>query len=246
MNLGAENTGIPGQQVIRAALFDYDGTLAPVEGPKRSSITKAAQFFVSLGAEPNRSLGILMEVEDEMEAQGLFNRVQWWREVARRLGVKIDEESATKLTEEYWETWKNESAVFPEAPSVLMNLKKGGLKLGLVANTDGTPGMKLSRVKKDVSLDLFDVVVIAGDDVKETKPHPHPFLYALSKLGLNADQAIFFGDDPAFDVPGAKNAGLVTAIITRSAYLKEKPDLVIGCLTEIPNLLSKSLLIPIK
>jgi len=234
------------QKAIRAALFDYDGTLAPVEAPKRSSITKAAQFFVGLGAEPGRSLAVLMGLEREMEAQGLFNRVQWWREGAKRLGVKIDEESAIELTEEYWETWKNESAVFPEVPSILLTLKKGGLKLGLIANTDGKPGMKLSRVKKDVSLDLFDLVVIAGDDVKETKPHPYPFLYALSKLGLNADQAIFFGDDPVFDVPGAKNAGLVTAIITRSLYLKEKPDLVIGCLTEIPNLLAKSLLIPIK
>jgi putative hydrolase of the HAD superfamily len=52
-----------------------------------------------------------------------------------------------------------------------------------------------------------DAVVFCVD-VGWRKPHQAPFSRALSALGVTASEAIFVGDDPQWDMVGARNAGI--------------------------------------
>lgn len=54
--------------------------------------------------------------------------------------------------------------------------------------------------------DYFEFVV-AGDDVTKVKPDAEPFLYALERLGLLANDVAHVGDSP-HDITGAKAAGI--------------------------------------
>jgi len=45
-------------------------------------------------------------------------------------------------------------------------------------------------------------------DVGFRKPHPAIFEAALNKAGVLAEEAIFIGDDPVWDVKGALDAGI--------------------------------------
>jgi putative hydrolase of the HAD superfamily len=54
---------------------------------------------------------------------------------------------------------------------------------------------------------LVDQVVFCVEAGKR-KPDPLIFEYALRKLGVSPSEAWFIGDDPVWDVLGAKNAGI--------------------------------------
>ena len=49
------------------------------------------------------------------------------------------------------------------------------------------------------------------------KPHCAPFERALSLLGVRAGEAVFVGDDPRWDVLGAKQAGIQPILLARAA-----------------------------
>jgi len=56
-------------------------------------------------------------------------------------------------------------------------------------------------------LKLFDDITYCMD-VGFRKPHPAIFEAALNKAGVSAEEAIFIGDDPVWDVKGALDAGI--------------------------------------
>ncbi len=78
-----------------------------------------------------------------------------------------------------------------------------GFKLALVTGTSRHEAQKL--LPKDL-WDCFDVTV-CGCDVQNGKPHPEPYLKAISKLGVKLKEAIVFENAP-FGIRSAKAAGL--------------------------------------
>ena len=75
---------------------------------------------------------------------------------------------------------------------------------------------------------------MASGDYVVRKPHPTIFLTAAQKLGTEPGDTWFVGDSPAFDVDGAKAAGMVSVLY---APLERPPgaaaDLEISSWTEL-------------
>ena len=78
----------------------------------------------------------------------------------------------------------------PGALELLSELKKKGVKTALV--TMSLRRMALA-VADSVGFKAFDVVV-AGDDVRNGKPHPEPYLKAAELLGVDPRDCIAFED----------------------------------------------------
>lgn len=78
----------------------------------------------------------------------------------------------------------------PGALELLTELKKKGVKTALV--TMSLRRMALA-VADSVGFEAFDVVV-AGDDVRNGKPHPEPYLKAAELLGVEPRDCIAFED----------------------------------------------------
>lgn len=78
----------------------------------------------------------------------------------------------------------------PGALELLSELKKKGVKTALV--TMSLRRMALA-VADSVGFEAFDVVV-AGDDVRNGKPHPEPYLKAAELLGVEPQDCIAFED----------------------------------------------------
>ena len=70
--------------------------------------------------------------------------------------------------------------------------------------------------------DKVDAVVFCVD-VGWRKPHRAPFDRALELLGIQADQVVFVGDHPEWDVLGARKVGL------RPMLLPPSGSSSIGC-----------------
>ncbi|HPT07928.1 MAG TPA: HAD-IA family hydrolase [Candidatus Omnitrophota bacterium] len=106
----------------------------------------------------------------------------------------------------------------------IRKLKKSGVLLALVTGTSRHETCKI--LHKDV-VRFFDASV-TGDEVRNGKPHPEPFLKALKILGIKAGDALVIENAP-FGIEAAKRAGLFCIALETSLpreYLR-KADVVV-------------------
>jgi haloacid dehalogenase superfamily, subfamily IA, variant 1 with third motif having Dx(3-4)D or Dx(3-4)E len=228
---------------IKAVFFDYDDTLIDAHSARnharRTVATRVAQNH---GLNEALVLEAIKNVEARMEASGIFDRRIWFREMANSLGIMLSLGEINELVRIYWDSWSLRSKVFPDVIPTLKALKKCGYVIGLITNTDGELGLKRNRINRDGILNLFDVVIIAGDDTEQVKPSPQPFLEALKIVNIKGNEAIYVGDKPGSDIPGAKAAGMYTVLIDRYGLLvpdliNPKPDYIIKSLLDLSRLL---------
>jgi beta-phosphoglucomutase len=98
--------------------------------------------------------------------------------------------------------------LYPGVPELLAKAKSESLKLAAVTGTN-RPNVEQhlgSLVKR------FDVIV-TQEDVRHTKPDPEPYLAALQKLALKANECIVVENAP-LGIRSAKAAGLRVVAIT--------------------------------
>lgn len=99
---------------------------------------------------------------------------------------------------------------YPHSREVKLELKKRGIKLGVVTNKHRLMALHcLEVIKLD---DIFDVL-IGFDDVKESKPHPEGIYKAMELLGIkDKKKVLYVGDNPLDDMT-AKNAGVDSCLV---------------------------------
>lgn len=95
------------------------------------------------------------------------------------------------------------SVAVPEAPAVLERLRRRGLRLAVVSNSNGTVAEILGKVGL---ADRLDAIVDSGL-VGAEKPDPRIFRHAAAALGVSPEEAVHVGDLYAVDVLGARAAG---------------------------------------
>jgi len=82
--------------------------------------------------------------------------------------------------------------------------QKSNLKFALV--TSNTKNITTIILRKIGLLKLFDVVITC-EDVENQKPHPEPFLKAITQLGVSPNECIIF-EDSQTGLKSAKLAGI--------------------------------------
>jgi len=118
----------------------------------------------------------------------------------------------------------------PEAIGLLRSIRRLGLKTAIVSNTPwGSPAApwRLELARHGL-IDEVDAVVFCVD-VGWRKPARALFERALAILGANARRTWFVGDDPVWDVDGARGAGLTPVLLAplgaeRSALLADAAE----------------------
>jgi putative hydrolase of the HAD superfamily len=108
------------------------------------------------------------------------------------------------------------SCRYPDALPVLRRLRARGVRTALVSNMPwGSPGRlwrgELVRHGLDAWLDLALFCTDAG----WRKPAPQIFELALKQLEIQAQDCLFVGDHPQWDVAGAQTVGIEALLIDR-------------------------------
>ncbi|MCX5756358.1 MAG: HAD-IA family hydrolase [Gemmatimonadetes bacterium] len=90
---------------------------------------------------------------------------------------------------------------------------------------------------------LFDVIV-GMDHTAHHKPHPEPVRFALGKLGVAPNDAIFVGDSP-HDIESGNAAGVETVGVTWGAFSREEiahanPNAWIASMPELMPLVDRA------
>jgi HAD superfamily hydrolase (TIGR01509 family) len=177
-----------------AVLFDLDGTLIDSEPIWAESTRTLAR---SRGATVTDDLLARISGLDATLAMRFVHSELGWSgwDIAADLAFVQD-----RVREAYRRglTWR------PGAAALLAATRKQGLVTGLVTSTyRPLVDLVLSAIGKD----HFDVVV-CGDDGHEPKPHPAPYMSAVTSLGLSASSCVAIEDSPR-GVASARAAGCV-------------------------------------
>lgn len=181
--------------MIKAALFDLDGTLVnSAEDLGRAT----ASVLESYGVEAKWTK------EDYISFVGNGAR----KLLDRAFEHKLSDEELTKalelFQEKYNEMLLDNAYVYDGVREALDKIREMGVKLAVVTNKPHKCAVKM--VETLFGKDYFNVIIGATEDVAK-KPDPYTANLALKKLDCPPGEAIFFGDSDV-DIYTAKNAGI--------------------------------------
>ena len=170
---------------------------------------------------------------DLFSSFGKMEREEYWLQwdalVLKHLGI-VDNVEFVKTVQSKWVHF-DDASLYPEVRDVLSELKARGLKIGLISNTYGE-SINVYLRKAGLRKTIFDIVV-GVDAVGNMKPHPDIFRYALRKLKVRPEEAMFVGDDVKLDYRGAENVGMYALLIDSTKKQKQSGMRTIKNLKEI-------------
>jgi pyrophosphatase PpaX len=183
-------------------LFDFDGTLVDTHG-------------VILDCYRHAALQVLGEElpGDVIEA----NLSRTLREASADVAGDRAEEFFDVYVAHSMALHADEVGPFEGVTEMLMRLRDDGCRLGIVT----------SKLRSVVELVLDQVsygpafeVIVTVDDTELHKPEPEPILYALERLKVGPDAAIYVGDSP-FDILAARAAGVASGAALWGLHAKD-------------------------
>lgn len=218
--------------VLKALIFDVDGTLAETEELHRHAFNATFEDYGAnrIWPDPARSWNWdqetyrrLLKTTGGKERIATYLRndlnispVEWSPKIAQLHGAK---------TQRYVEAVEAGGLVLrPGIGKLVEDARTAGLQLAIATTTSraNVDALCICCFGKSAS-ELFDVIA-AGDEVNKKKPAPDVYLLALERLGLSASEAMAI-EDSENGLQSAKAAGL-TCIVSPSVYTKcESHDL---------------------
>ncbi len=206
---------------MKVVLFDLGGTLIrTAEVPeifRRVLEAHGIRFSLEEVSLAHRESEKQLRPEDYVMPSNEF-WTRWNLRILERLRIRENAQSLARTIAEQWWDY-SDLELYPDVEETLKQLKKMGLKVGLVTNGFQSD---IDQILPRVGLaNLFDVTV-GVDAVGKTKPNRDIFLYSLKKLGVSPQEALFVGDQIETDYKGARKAGLKALIIDREDKIRKR------------------------
>ncbi|MCJ2071153.1 HAD-IA family hydrolase [Methylobacterium sp. J-030] len=200
--------------MLRALIFDVDGTLAETEDLHRQAFNRA---FAEVGLPWRWDAALyadLLTVMGGKERLAHFIDTQHAAE-AEALHALAPDIHARKTAAYGALVAENRLPLRPGIARLIAEARAAGLRLA-VATTTSRPNVdRLLAVNFPPGNTPFDVIA-AGDAADRKKPAPDVFLLALAGLDVAAAEAVAF-EDSAAGISSARAAGL-PVLATRSRY----------------------------
>jgi beta-phosphoglucomutase len=215
--------------MIKAVIFDWDGTLADT----RKAVVQSFQRVLKKAC---------CNVSDEFIERriGVGTKktiIEAFRECNLRIDVlKLEELAQEKITIQT--ELSNLVNLFIGVKELLAALK-GKTKIGLATMS----GRKvINRLLSEKNLEAYFEVVVSADDVNNPKPDPEVFLAATKCLGVDPEECLVV-EDSVFGIRAAKAANMKVIAVATGVYNKEElgkehPDMLIHSLIDTEKILS--------
>ena len=153
-----------------------------------------------------------------------------------KTGLKEDDDLLDRFVCSHMESLSG-AIVYPKHHTeILFYLKEKGYRLSVVSNFDHAPTARKLLGKFGIT-DFFEHIVIS-EEVGWRKPHRKIFEFALSRLGENASDVIFIGDNPEADIIGSSDCGIDSIWIKRKEqFTRAEPKFIIKDLQDIKEII---------
>ena len=151
--------------------------------------------------------------------------------------------AATDLIYEiYPDMFAKKLKIVPGADSILRDIHKSGMKIGIVTSTPEEGMSHKKQILKKTGMDKLIEVVITADDVQHKKPAGEPLLICSQKIGICPEKSVYVGDAridiKAGKAAGMKTIGVLTGFDNHEVLGKEMPDAIIESVAELPNVIN--------
>ena len=218
---------------VRAVIFDWGGTLTPWHSIDLGELWLRVCARHYPADEAAATAAAVRAAELELWQRGeRSHQSSTLEHIFERAGVT----ASAGFLASYYEAWNPHTLTDPDAPPLLRELRRRGIKVGVLSNTMWPRCAHEQIFVRDEVLELIDGAVYTSE-IDWVKPHPEAFRAAMAAIG-ETDPAgcVFVGDRPYDDIHGAKSAGMRAVLITNSdvpAFEAAEPDAVISRLGEL-------------
>ena len=218
---------------VRAVIFDWGGTLTPWHSVDHEELWMSVCARHYPAAEAAAAAAAARAAE--MELWRLAENAQQSATldaVFERAGVT----ASAGFLASYYEAWDPHTVTDPDARPLLRELRRRGIKIGVLSNTMWPRTAHERIFIRDEIFDLIDGAVYSSE-IPWVKPHPEAFRAAMRAVGVtDPADCVYVGDRPYDDVHGAKSAGMRAVLVPNSAvpaFPGAEPDEVISRLEEL-------------
>ena len=244
---------------LQAVFFDMGGTIDTYRFTKEYRIAN-----IHLIRECLARTGIFLTLSDEQLAdlitKGVSRYLDWnlesniemkpeeiWSKFFFK-GLHISAKQLTPIAEELaflYETKLYLREMRKEVPLALSRIKKLGLKIGCISNTQSLTQVPFN-LKEYGIINYFDPIVLSSNYGRR-KPDPSIFYYTARLASVPTGACVYVGDKINRDILGAKRAGFRLAVQIKHEYDNgEKdegaiPDAIIQNLDELLPILENEL-----
>ena len=180
--------------MIKAVLFDLDGTLANTLNDLGNAVNHTLSNY-NYPTHPLESYKLKV-------GGGMKNLIHKSLPESER-NEETEKKVLADFLEYYSEHFADETCLYDGIAELLSALKNKGMSLAVVTNK--AQDMTDLVMKKLFSDNTFDYIIGKRDGIP-TKPDPEPAFIAIDKLGVNSDECIFVGDS-GVDMLTALNCG---------------------------------------
>jgi putative hydrolase of the HAD superfamily len=211
--------------MIKAVFFDWLNTIAHPEPDRHELFSKVAQ---ELGVElPPQELIKAIHVAESQVPAGAPPRwgegkdeapfIRYQEVLSTELGVKMPRETMLEFTRRISRLVRGGSVtwvLYDDVLPTVKTLKKRGLILGLISNL----------IMGKVGVESYLNFIVTAKEIGADKPAPPIFLAALERVGVEASEAVYVGDQYDTDVIGARGVGINPILIDRYDLAPEVND----------------------
>jgi putative hydrolase of the HAD superfamily len=145
-----------------------------------------------------------------MLSDGSMSKAQAYRRIMGNCGVEPSDELVAAMVRRDQELLLANARLFDDAIPFLTRLSDRGIKIAIVSNcTENTRAMLVAT-----GVDKLADELVLSCEVRSAKPAPEIFRYALDRLGVGPEAALFVDDQARF-CAGSVAVGIRAAQIVR-------------------------------
>lgn len=195
--------------MIKAVLFDLDGTLADTARDLGAALNR---LLAEEGLPPQPYTAVRPIASHG--ARGLVS-----------LGFGIDkshprfEEYRLRFLDLYEHSFADETVLFDDINALLREIDARGLKWGIVTNK---PMRFTDRLVPALPFAVPPAVVVSGDTVGVAKPDPAPMLHAAQQIDTAPEHCLYVGDAER-DIQAGRAVGMKTVLVNWG-YIADSDD----------------------
>lgn len=195
--------------MIKAVLFDLDGTLADTARDLGAALNR---LLAEEGLPPQP-----YEAVRPIASHGARGLVS--------LGFGIDkshprfEEYRLRFLDLYEHSFADETVLFDDINALLREIDARGLKWGIITNK---PMRFTDRLVPALPFAVPPAVVVSGDTVGVAKPDPAPMLHAAQQIDIAPEHCLYVGDAER-DIQAGRAVGMKTVLVNWG-YIADSDD----------------------
>ncbi|CAN8229024.1 unnamed protein product [Cochlearia groenlandica] len=260
---GSSTTKSSRRRSLEAVIFDCDGVIVESEDLHRQAYNDAFSYF-NVGIEECKSSKVKVvnwsnELYDKLQnkvgggkpkMRWYFREYGWPSSSILDSSSSIEDELNRSLLIDTLQDWKTErykeiikSGSVQPRPGVLTLMdeaKAAGIKVAVCSAATKSSVVlcleSLINIERFKGLDCF----LAGDDVKEKKPHPSIYITAADKLGVSVKDCLVI-EDSLIGLQAATKAGMSCVITYTSSTSDQDFKDAIAVYPDLSNVRLKDL-----